>query len=121
MMNTPSTLLNTVKELVESENLINNPALADDLKALLAKHKLLDASRVPPDTLNPKQTLLQVFDEFIHAEVCEGNPTLVHGLRSALRNYVLPNFGFWGLSSIGTGSYAKAKSLAGSAFQNPFF
>ena len=94
MMNTPSTLLNTVKELVESENLINNPALADDLKALLAKHKLLDASRVPPDTLNPKQTLLQVFDEFIHAEVCEGNPTLVHGLRSALRNYVLPNFGF---------------------------
>ena len=93
-MNTATGLLDTVKELVQSEDLVNNPALANDLKALLAKHQLLEVPRFTPNILDPEQTLLHTFDRFIHDEICKDNPTLIHGVRSSLRNYVLPNFGF---------------------------
>ena len=93
-MDASVTLLSFIEKLVRSEDFVSNPALEDELKALLAKHGLLNASRIAPDTLEPEKTLLHPFNRFVCSEVCKNNRTLINNLRSTLRKHVLPNFGF---------------------------
>ncbi|MBW4696038.1 MAG: hypothetical protein KME27_30345 [Lyngbya sp. HA4199-MV5] len=87
-------LLRSVEELVRSEDFVSHPALADELKALLTTHGLLKPAHITSNTLKPEGTLLYAFERFINSEGCQGNRTLVNNLRSALRLYVLPQFGF---------------------------
>lgn len=87
-------LLQSVEALVRSEDFVSHPALADELKALLAAHGLLKPAHITSNTLELEKTLLDAFERFVSSEGCQGNRTLVNNLRSALRLYVLPNFGF---------------------------